>query len=240
MVRLTDFDVLSFDCYGTLIDWETGILSALAPWLEREGVRPGRELLLESFGRHESVLEANKPRLPYPEILTQVHRGLAAELGVRSSDEDAAAFAVSVGEWPAFSDSGPALHELARSFELVVLSNVDNRSFRRSEARLGVEFDAVFTAEDIGSYKPDPRNFEYMLRRLEKNGFGPDRVLHVAQSLYHDHVPAQRLGLATAWIDRRHGRKGWGATRPPAETARPDFRFESMAELAAAACGSGA
>jgi len=224
---LTDFDVLSLDCYGTLIDWETGIRSALAPWLKREGVHPP-ESILEAFARHEAAQERETPSLLYPEVLARVCRRLAAELGISCRDEDARAFGASVRDWPAFPDSGPALCYLQHHYKLVVLSNVDNESFAHSRKKLGVRLDAVFTAEDIGSYKPDPSNFEHMLRELKRLGIGTSRILHTAQSLFHDLVPATRLGLATTWIDRRHAQDGWGATVPPDGAPRIDFRFESM------------
>jgi 2-haloalkanoic acid dehalogenase type II len=128
-----------------------------------------------------------------------------------------------------------ALAYLKKYFKLVILSNVDRLSFRASNARLKVEFDAIYTAQDIKFYKPSPRNFEYMLTRL-KTDFGLDKkdILHTAQSLFHDHAPANKFGLASAWIDRRHANKGWGATMPPPGTPKYDFRFESMKALAEA------
>jgi 2-haloacid dehalogenase len=231
MPRLSDFDVLSFDCYGTLIDWETGILQALAPWLDRHGADP--ETVLEAFSRHESAQETETPTLRYPEVLARVHHRLAAELGLDSTPEEDAAFGASIPQWPPFPDSPDALRSLHRYYRLVILSNVDRASFRATEERLGVRFDHVFTAEDIGSYKPDPANFEYLVRELARNGVPRERILHTAQSLFHDHVPARRLGLATAWIDRRRGRAG-GATRMPDEAVQPDFTFSSLEEMAQA------
>jgi len=231
MPRLSDFDVLSFDCYGTLIDWETGILQALAPWLERHGVEP--ETVLEAFARHESAQETETPALRYPEVLARVHRRLAGELGLDSTPEEDAAFGASIPQWPPFPDSPHALRRLHQHYRLVILSNVDRASFRATEERLGVRFDHVFTAEDIGSYKPDPANFEYLIRELSRHGVARARILHTAQSLFHDHVPARRLGLATAWIDRRSGRAG-GATRNPEEAVQPDFTFASLEEMARA------
>lgn len=234
MPALNDFDVLSLDCYGTLIDWETGIHAALSPWLTAEGITVERNELLEAFARHEAAQERETPSLLYREVLARVCRRLAAEWGIGCRDEDEAAFAASVRDWPAFQDSGPALRYLKNHFKLVVLSNVDNESFSHSRDKLGVDFDAVFTAEDIGSYKPDPRNFEHMMRALGKLGIGRSRILHTAQSLFHDHVPATRLGLATNWIDRRHAQDGWGATVPPDGAPRIDFHFKSMEAFAEA------
>jgi 2-haloalkanoic acid dehalogenase type II len=233
-MRLSDFQVLSFDCYGTLIDWESGIWAALQPLLASTAGGPSRETALAAFARHESAQQAETPGLLYAELLARVHRRLAAEWGIASDDPAARAFGASIGEWPAFADSVPALLYLQRFYRLVILSNVDRASFTRSNARLGVVFAAIYTAEDIGSYKPDMRNFRYMLDRLAAAGHRPDEILHVAQSLFHDHVPANRCGLRSAWIDRRQGGEGWGATPPPEGGVHYDFHFASLAELAAA------
>ena len=233
-MRLSDFQVLSFDCYGTLIDWESGIRTALQPLLAKAGGARSREAVLAAFARHESEQEAETPGLIYSEVLARVHGRLAAEWGIAPDAASDRAFGVSVGDWPAFPDSAEALAYLQRFYRLVILSNVDRASFARSNARLGVAFAAIYTAEDIGCYKPDPRNFRYMLDRLAETGHRPEAILHVAQSLFHDHVPANRCGLASAWIDRRQGGDGWGATPPPEAGVHYDFRFASLAELAAA------
>ncbi len=231
---LGDFAVVSFDCYGTLIDWESGIWAALQPLRAKTGGAPSRDAALAAFARHESAQEAETPGLIYSELLARVHRRLAAEWGVAPGAASDRAFGSSVGDWPAFPDSAEALAYLQRFYRLVILSNVDRASFARSNARLGVAFAAIYTAEDIGSYKPDPRNFRYMLDRLAEAGHRPDEILHVAQSLYHDHLPANRCGLNSAWIDRRQGSQGWGATPPPDAGVHYDFRFASLAELVAA------
>jgi 2-haloalkanoic acid dehalogenase type II len=233
-MRLSDFQVLSFDCYGTLIDWESGIWAALQPLLVKVGSAPSRETALALFARHESAQQAATPGLLYAELLARVHRHLAAEWGIAPDEAGARAFGASVGEWPTFPDSVEALAYLQGFYRLVILSNVDRASFAHSNARLGAVFAAIYTAEDIGSYKPDLRNFRYMLERLAETGHRPDQVLHVAQSLFHDHVPANRLGLHSAWIDRRQGGAGWGATPPPQDAAHYDFRFAGLAELATA------
>jgi 2-haloacid dehalogenase len=230
-MRLIDFKVLTFDCYGTLIDWETGILKALQPLLRKDPQERSREDVLASFARHETAQEAETPEMVYSELLVRVHRRLAEEWGLVASEADHRAFGGSVGDWPAFSDSAAALAYLKQFYKLVILSNVDRRSFDESEKRLGVAFDAVYTAEDIGSYKPDPRNFRYMIEALKRAGHTERDILHVAQSLFHDHAPANASGLRSAWIDRRAGAAGSGATPPPAAGVRYDFRFTSMAEL---------
>jgi|SRR5581483_801983 len=230
-MRLSDFKVLSFDCYGTLIDWETGIWAALQPLADKAGGKT-REAALTRFGHHESAQEKETPSLQYSELLVRVHARLAAEWGVATGPEADRKFGASVPDWPAFPDSAEALAYLKRHFKLVILSNVDRASFAGSNKRLGVAFDAICTAEDIGSYKPDPANFRYLLARLAELGHQPVELLHVAQSLYHDHAPANAAGLNSAWIDRRAAEPGWGAT--PEAAAHYDFRFTSLAALAAA------
>jgi 2-haloalkanoic acid dehalogenase type II len=177
MARLTDFDVLSFDCYGTLIDWETGIRTALAPWRRRENIQVSDEGFIEAFGRYEWEEQEENPALLYPEILGRVMKRMAAGWGVYTTPDDIKAFGRSVGAWPAFPDSPLALAYLKQHFKLVILSNVDRESFSYSNAKLGVEFDHIYTAQDIGSYKPDMENFQYLLSHLEDSGYLPSRIL---------------------------------------------------------------
>jgi 2-haloalkanoic acid dehalogenase type II len=233
-MRLHDFKVLTFDCYGTLIDWETGLHAALQPLLTRAASGLEREAALACFARLQSAQEEKTPSMIYSALLTTVHRQLAQEWGAAPDAAEDARFGASVPDWPAFADSTTALAYLKRHYQLVILSNVDRASFAGSNRRLGVEFDAIYTAQDIGSYKPDLANFHYLLARLAERGIAPEQILHTAQSLYHDHGPAKRIGLASAWINRRHGRPGWGATLPPPEGAAYDFRFESLAAMAEA------
>ena len=228
---LSAITTLTFDCYGTLIDWERGIVQALSPWLARHGRRVEPEALLALFARFETEEQQRAPGLAYPDILARVMGRIGEALGVDVEDADLRAFGASVGDWPPFPDSAAALGRLARRFRLVVLSNVDRESFARSKAKLKVVFHRVFTAEDIGAYKPDPRTFAHMLEALAREGTARDRILHVAQSLYHDILPAQRAGLRTCWIDRREGRAG-GATPDPSAPVTPDLRFSSLQAFA--------
>ncbi len=233
-MRLTDFNTLTFDCYGTLIDWESGIHTALQPLVAKVGTALSRDAALEAFGQEEAAQEAETPRMIYSDILTAVHRRLAKAWDVAATEEEHQRFGASVPDWPAFPDSPEALAYLKQHYKLVILSNVDRVSFAGSNRRLGVTFDAICTAQDIGSYKPDLANFAYMLRHLAEMGVGKSDILHTAQSLFHDHVPAKKMGLASAWIDRRHAQAGWGATPQPAEEGRYDFRFESLGAMAEA------
>src|SRR5437764_5175984 len=240
-MRLTDFDALSFDCYGTLIDWEAGLAAVLGPWARWRGLALSGEALLAAYSGNESRAEAGHPGEAYPAILARSLRGLGRELGADVSDEDAARLARSVPDWPAFPDSRQALAGLAGRYRLIILSNVDRDSFAASRERLGVTFSSVITAQDVGCYKPSPRSFGALLAEADRLGVPRGRLLHVAQSLFHDHVPAQRAGLPTAWISRRHGRPGWGATPEPPAPVRPDWEFPSLrafADAAAAAAGS--
>ena len=230
-MRLTDFKVLTFDCYGTLIDWETGISRALRPLLKRDRAGHSRDDILASFARHETAQEAETPGMIYSELLARVHRRLAEKWGIEAGEAEHRAFGGSVGDWPAFADSAAALSYLKQFYKLVILSNVDRASFARSARKLGVAFDAVHTAEEIGSYKPHPGNFRAMIDALAASGHAKRDILHTAQSLYHDHAPANALGLRSAWIDRRQGAAGTGATPPPPAGVHWDFRFGSMAEL---------
>lgn len=225
------FDALTFDCYGTLIDWEAGILAGFRPVFEARRLMPADGDLLERFAAAEAAIEAG-PYRRYREVLGASLRAVAGTYGIQPRDDEVAAFGGSVGAWPAFPDSPAALARLKAHFRLGVLTNCDDDLFAASNRRLGVDFDWVVTAQQAGGYKPRIANFELLFERL---GLPRERILHVAQSLFHDHVPARTLGLSTVWIDRRAGRGGSGAT-PPAE-ASPDARFTDMAAFAAAATG---
>jgi 2-haloacid dehalogenase len=225
-VAFDRFDVLTFDCYGTLIDWEAGILAGLHRVLRARGVEVADEALLERDARHEAAIESGA-YLRYREVLARAFNGVCAEVGVEPTADEAAAFGGSVGDWPAFTDSAASLARLARRFRLAVITNCDDDLFAASNRRLGVTFDWVITAQQVGGYKPDRRNF---LVAFDRIGVPRERILHVAQSLFHDHVPAKELGMTTAWIDRRQDRPGSGAT-PPASAA-PDLVAPDMATFA--------
>lgn len=225
-VDFAGIEALTFDCYGTLIDWEAGILAGLRGVLAPHGVAATDDELLEAYARAEANLEAG-PYRRYREVLGEGLRRVTGEHGVEPTADEIAVFGGSVGKWPAFPDSPTALARLAKRFRLGVITNCDDDLFALSNRRLGVAFDWIVTAEQVGAYKPDLRNFEVALEQID---VPRDRILHVAQSLFHDHVPAKRLGLATAWIDRRRGRPGFGAT-PQAEAA-PDLEVPAMAMFA--------
>jgi 2-haloalkanoic acid dehalogenase type II len=232
LMKLTDFDALTFDCYGTLIDWESGIVTALDPLVKRSGKALTRDQILETFGRHESPQQQVTPTAAYPEILRAVYDRIVKEWDVPALESEREAFGGSVKDWPAFPDSVDALRYLKQHYQLVILSNIDRETFKASNERLGVVFDHIYTAQDVGSYKPDPRNFTYMIEHLAAAGVAKDKILHTAESLYHDHVPANKAGLVSAWIYRRHGQEGLGATHIPETMPKYDFQFKSMKEMA--------
>jgi 2-haloacid dehalogenase len=233
-MKLTDFKVLSFDCYGTLIDWETGIWNALAP-LVSAGANVDRETALQTYGAVEAAQEHETPGLLYRDILARVHAKLARAWNVAPNADMDAAFGGSIGDWPVFADTPVALTYLKRYFKLVILSNVDKQSFSRSNQKLGVAFDAICTAEDIGTYKPDRRNFKYLIDRVGDLGHDKSEILHTAQSLYHDHAPAEQLGIARCWINRRGDKgTGSGATKAVAHMPKLDFEFPTLAAMAEA------
>jgi 2-haloalkanoic acid dehalogenase type II len=234
-MRLTDFKVLTFDCYGTLIDWESGMIEGLRPLTGKVGRPLSRNEILEAHAFHESTQQIQTPARPYAELLAIVYKRLAEQWGVPVTLEECVAYGRTVGNWPAFEDSAGALQYLKKFYKLVILSNVDNTSFAASNRRLQVTFDAIITAEDAGSYKPSPRNFEYMLQRLGAGlggeAIGREQILHTAESMFHDHKPANEFGLASCWIYRRHKDQGFGATMNPGTMPHVDFQFNSMADL---------
>lgn len=233
-MELSDFDVLSFDCYGTLIDWETGILQSLRSCLRQTHQALSDNVILETFAAHEHDQQNRCPTMLYPDILYNVYKRLANNWKICPCNDDALKFSQSIKNWPVFADTVNALNTLKKYYKIVILSNVDNISFRASNTKLGTSFDEVLTAEDIGSYKPNIHNFEYMLAKLASLGIGANNLLHTAQSLFHDHVPAKQLGIATCWIDRKHRQEGWGATLRPSFVVQPNFHFYSLQEMARA------
>ena len=240
-MQLTDFTTLTFDCYGTLIDWESGIWDALQPLLHSNGCDSiVREAGLQAFAEIESAQQAETPSLIYPDLLARVHKTFAGRFGLTTDNDMDRDFGISVPYWPAFPDSADALRRLKKRFKLVILSNVNRAGFAASNRKLGVEFDEIYTAEDVGSYKPNPNNFTFMRDRLRQDlGVEPADVLHTAQSLFHDHVPATAAGLARAWIDRQGLSKGdrWGATARVDQRPDVDFLFPTLVAMADAVDG---
>jgi len=225
MVSFDQFDVLSFDCYGTLIDWETGILRAVKQVMARHRVSASNDSILETYAAFESDIEAG-PYQPYRDVLRTVMVRMSEQLGFVANSTEDDAIVASLPDWPPFDDTFAALKALKTRYRLAIISNVDDDLFAATNRHLGVEFDYVVTAAQVKAYKPSPRVFDYALKKI---GCPAEKLLHVAQSLYHDHVPAKQLGLSTVWIDRRRDRPGSGAT--PDAVAIPDATFPDLASL---------
>lgn len=236
---LTAFKLLSFDVYGTLIDWETGIYNTIvnsAPFarLSQDSPLKNRKSLMQSYERHERAIQVKHPGLEYAELLAAVYKAILDDLlidGTSREEIDAAAkdFGSGVGQWPAFPDTLDALRTLQKHYKLVPLSNSSPSTFGASLQGpfKGFTFDKYYLAADIGSYKPDPRNFEYLLEHAKKD-FGVEKgeILHVAQSLHHDHVPATKFGLARCWVDRE------GVMGEPVGEVRVNWKVKTLGELA--------
>jgi len=226
MLDFTRFEILTFDCYGTLIDWETGILSALHRILAAHGKKVDDATLLKLYGDFEQRSEQG-PFHPYREVLAAVVHQFGAEFGFAPTTEQARSLPDSLSTWKPWPDTVAALRQLKTRFRLAILSNVDDDLFAATRPQLGVEFDGVITAQQARAYKPSLKLFELALNRIQAPAH---RVLHVGQSIYHDVIPAQALGLATVWVNRPSARPGVGAVK-----AKPDLTVSSLAELAAAA-----
>jgi len=241
----TDFkscEVLSFDCYGTMIDWEEGIWGAFQPIIQsNNATQITRQSALQSFAKIETTLERENPTLRYDHLLSEVHSQFAKQQELETTTELNNVFGQSVKHWPAFNDSTEALQRLKQHFKLVILSNVNRSGFAESNKKLGIEFDAIYTAEDIGAYKPNSRNFDYLIEHGSKDlGVTRESIFHVAQSLHHDHVPASRVGLKKIWIDRQNleNSDAWGATAVVPERPEIDYRFTTLKEFADAVLGA--
>ena len=230
------YKFLSFDCYGTLIDWETGIWNAFQRIvLLNNRIDLSKEKVLSHFAELEEAQQTNTPSMLYPEVLYNVHQKFAKRNNLQSNEGLDKEFGNSVPYWPAFADSADALRKLKTKFKLIILSNVNDAGFADSSRRLGVEFDAIYTAEQIGSYKPNPANFEYMIKSVKQTfGIKKDSILHVAQSLFHDHIPAKAVGMTTVWIDRQNLSKNgnWGATKVVDNPPKADAIFENLMSFA--------
>ncbi len=225
MINYNSFEILTFDCYGTLIDWETGMLNVLRPVLTERGVAVDDDQILETYAQIESAVK-DGPYKPYRAILSEVMVNMGRQFGFSPRPHEFTALSDSLADWPPFDDTVSGLKKLKSKFQLGIISNIDDDLFAGSNKQLEVEFDYIITAEQVRAYKPATTVFEYALKKI---GLPRQKILHVAQSLYHDHVPAKQFGLSTVWINRRHNRPGSGAT-PHAE-ATPDAEFPDLASL---------
>lgn len=231
---ITQYDAVTFDCYGTLIDWDTGVSNFFGPWAVRNGVAASCVDLVADFAKAQRANQQKTPFLNYRDVIREAFRDTAEMAGAEPTEADLDAFAASVGSWPAFPDTIDALRSLkSAGLHLGVLSNVDNASFEETLRRLGNLVDTVVTAETVQTYKPDLTMFESLFAALGKAGIDRTRVLHVAQSRFHDVAPGLEIGLDVVWIDRRHGRPGQGVTVE--SDAQPRWRYENLAGFCDAA-----
>ncbi len=232
MVDFDKFKAMTFDCYGTLIDWETGITQVVRPWVDAINPAIPTDLVITSFALHQAKHQQTRPTLLYPEVLSRTWKDIERTFGWSENPGHAAAFAASVPDWPPFADTVESLKYLSRFYKLVILSNVDNASLEGTvRHQLEVPFEMTVTAEDVASYKPGLPHFTRTFEQLAAKGIAKDEILHVAQSKHHDIRPGRELGLTTVWVNRRHGRPGSGATL--ATDAVPHLTVNSLAELVA-------
>lgn len=232
-MKLTDFTTLTFDMMGTLMDYEAGFIA----WFRAHACRDRPDIadnrILEGLAREEERLQHDKPHPPFTRMLPKMYLAVARELGLPQDAALAESFGRSVSDWPPFPDSVESLAYLRRCYRLVAVTNADREGFRRMSLALKDPFHDAVTAEDVGVTKPDLQVFAYALGRLSASGVTKRQILHTAQSQYHDIGPAKSLGLATAWIERRRGQAGAGATPKVATITTPDFHFGRLAELVA-------
>jgi 2-haloacid dehalogenase len=226
MLDFTKFQVLTFDCYGTLIDWESGIFSALRPILAAHGKPMSDSALLELYSELEAKAEAGDFH-PYREILQSVVRGFGERLGFKPSEAEVRSLPESLANWQPFPDTVPALRKLKSRYKLAIMSNVDDNLFAHTAPKLGVEFDFIITAQQARAYKPSLKVFELAQERI---GIAPKHWLHVGQSIFHDVIPAKSLGIATVWVNRPSPRPGAGAAK--AASGKPDVEFPDLTSLA--------
>jgi 2-haloacid dehalogenase len=235
-LALSNFDAVTFDVYGTLIDWEPAIIAFLSDWARRNSLStPGDELLM-AFDRARSEIQTERPAPLYPDILRRCFDRICSEYSVEPDAATREAFAVSPKTWPAYPDSHDGLVALQAQVKIGALSNIDDASLQASSAILGITFDLLVTAERVGAYKPDMPHFATALTDLGDEGIPRGRILHVGQSLRADVVPANRLGLASVWVHRPGRVMGLSG----APDAKPNLTVSSLAELVAAIAPSSA
>lgn len=230
-MRLRDFNTLTFDVVGTLIDFETGILNWFEPALRESGVSKEDEEILAAFAAVEDNYQREAPEKTFTEMLPLIYGGMARRWGMEPRDEEAVGFRDSIRSWPPFPDTVEALEELGTHYRLVAVTNADAWALGHMSAAMGDPFEERITCDEVGVNKPSPRVFEYVLEKLAPVGVEKKDVLHTAQSQYHDIVPASTMGFATMWIERRRGRGGFGATPSPERIATPTFSAASMADF---------
>jgi 2-haloacid dehalogenase len=232
-MKFDRYKVLTFDCYGTLIDWESGLITALDRILDRYNIQLEKEKILELFAEFESQEEQQETFRNYREVLKNVVRKLGDRLRFKPTEEEINSLPESIKDWQPFPDTVEALGLLKQHFKLGIISNIDDDLFAATAKKLKIDFDWVITAQQVKSYKPSQQNFQIALNKI---GLASDSILHVAQSLYHDVVPANALGLSTVWVNRRANKKGFGATK--AAERKADLEVTDLKTLATFAIAS--
>ncbi len=225
MINFQQFEVLSFDCYGTLIDWESGILAALKTILLNHQVNLEDEQILEIYAQSESNHQGGD-YLKYREILKNVVQDFCQRTNITPSESELNYLAESLKYWEPFPDTVEALKALKKRYKLTIISNIDDDLFADTAKHLEVELDWIITAEQVKSYKPSLQNFEFAIQRM---GISPDKLLHVAESIYHDIIPTKSMGLTAVWVNRRKDKEGFGATVPASGT--PDVEVPDLKSL---------
>lgn len=219
------FEVLSFDCYGTLIDWETGIISALKPLFSKNNIILKNDRILEIYAQFEPEIQKGNFH-NYKYVLTKLMECFSEELGFDLEKNKSKTLVNSLQNWPPFPDAVTVLKKLKQKYKLAIISNIDDDLFQRSNYLLQVKFDWIITAEQVKSYKPSMNNFEQAINRI---AVPKEKILHIAQSIYHDIVPAKKAGLSTVWVNRRKNKIGFGATREA--YAQPDLEVGNLIKL---------
>lgn len=225
MIQFNQFEALSFDCYGTLINWESGITPVLKQLVNAHQINMSDQQLLELFAELEPEAQSGDYK-PYRQILREVVENLGKRLGFTPTETELNSLAGSIQNWQPFPDTVAALNALKQKYKLVIISNIDDDLFAQTNQHLQMEFDYIITAQQAKSYKPSSHNFEFA---LEKTGISPNKLLHVAQSIFHDIATAKNLGLTTVWVNRRQGQEGSGATKPA--NAEPDLEVPDLKTL---------
>lgn len=231
-MKLKDFDTLTFDVVGTLIDFESGILGWFRPALQGHGLAKTDEEVLTTFAMVEDKYQRETPESTFTGMLPAIYRDMASMWDMAFHEEDAESFRESVRSWPPFPDTVEALRELGERYRLVAVTNADSWALGHMSAAMGDPFDESVTCDEVGINKPSPKVFEYVLEKLSPAGVEKKDILHTAQSQYHDIAPASALGFATMWIERRSDKEGYGATPRPEQIATPTFHATSMADFA--------
>ncbi|NET26729.1 haloacid dehalogenase type II [Okeania sp. SIO1I7] len=224
-MNLENFEIVSFDCYGTLIDWESGIITVLKNLIANHQINISPQQILEMFAKFESEAEAGE-YIKYREVLKQVVEKIGKELNFQPTESELNSLANSIKNWQPFPDTITALQTLKQKYRIAIISNIDDDLFTDTAKHLQIEFDFVITAQQIKSYKPSQKNFKTAIKKME---ITPEKLLHIAQSIYHDIVPAKAMGLSTIWVNRRQEKEGLGATLPASE--KPDLEVPDLKTL---------